>query len=86
MASLNRFISHLTDRCRLFYDVLRKNKGFDWSEKHEKSFKHLKIYLISPPLLAKPVPREELKVYLSVTEHAVSGILVKDDKGVQSPV
>lgn len=35
VAAMNKFISRSSDRCRLFYDVLKKNKGFDWSEKHD---------------------------------------------------
>lgn len=82
VAALNRFISRSSDRCRLFYNVLKKNKGFIWSEKHEEEFQELKDYLMTPPLLAKPAPKEELHVYLSVTDHAVSGVLVKEEKGV----
>lgn len=35
VAALNRFISRSSDRCKPFYDVLRKNKGFQWTERHE---------------------------------------------------
>lgn len=41
---------------------------------------------MSHPLLAKPTPGEELRVYLSVTNHVVSGVLVKENGGVQSPI
>lgn len=34
---LNRFISESSDRCRLFYDVLKKNKGFEWTNEHDQS-------------------------------------------------
>ncbi|KAF8096217.1 hypothetical protein N665_0315s0003 [Sinapis alba] len=32
IAALNRFISRLTDKCLLFYDLLRSNKKFIWDE------------------------------------------------------
>ncbi|XP_017239352.2 uncharacterized protein LOC108212130 [Daucus carota subsp. sativus] len=86
VAALNRFISRSSDRCKLFYNVLRKNKGFDWTSEHEAALTELKQYLTSPPLLAKPVQGEDLYVYLSVTSHAVSSVLVKEATGVQSPV
>ena len=86
MATLNRFISCSSDRCRLFYDVLRKNKGFEWTDKHESALTELKKYLTTPPLLAKPNQGKDLYVYLSVTEHAVSGVLVKTHEGGQHPV
>lgn len=46
----------------------------------------LKNYFTTPLLLAKPKPGEQLYVYLSVTDHAISGVLVKEDKEIQSPV
>ncbi|XP_074355077.1 uncharacterized protein LOC141693804 [Apium graveolens] len=72
VAALNRFISRSLDRCKLLYDVLRKNKGFIWSEKYEDELHDLKIYLTTPPLLSKPLQGEDLYVYLSVTDHAIS--------------
>lgn len=63
VAVLNRFISRSSDRCKLFYNVLRKNKGFGWSEKHEAALAELKAYLTTPPILAKPKQGEELYVY-----------------------
>ena len=86
VAALNRFISRSSDRCKLFYNVLRKNKGFKWTEDHEAALTELKHYLTSPPLLAKPTPGEDLYVYLSVISHAVSSVLVKEAEGIQSPV
>ena len=38
VAALNRFISKSADRCRLFYEVLRKNKCFQWTHKYEEAF------------------------------------------------
>ncbi|XP_074359559.1 uncharacterized protein LOC141698683 [Apium graveolens] len=72
--------------CKLFYDLLRKNKGFTWSEKHKALLRDLKTYLTTPPLLSKPLQNEDLDVYLSVTNHAVSGVLVKENGSTQSPV
>ncbi|XP_074293380.1 uncharacterized protein LOC141620398 [Silene latifolia] len=86
VAALSRFISRASDRCKLFYDILRKSKKFDWTEEHEKSFKELKCYLSTPPLLAKPEQGEPLFLYLSVTEAAVSVVLVREQEGMQHPV
>lgn len=66
--------------------MLRKDKRFDWSEKHAAAFVELKNYSTMPPLLAKPKQGEDLYVYLSVTDHVVSGVLVKENEGVQSPI
>ncbi|KAK2999520.1 hypothetical protein RJ639_019006, partial [Escallonia herrerae] len=51
-----------------------------------KSFEELKVYLGSPPLLSKPLPGEDLFLYLSVTEVAVSAVLVREEDGVQKSI
>ena len=86
VAALNRFISRSSDMCKFFYDVLRKNKGFHWTDKHEEAFMELKQYLMKAPLLSKPATCEILYVYLSVTEQAISGVLVREDNNLQSPI
>lgn len=42
--------------------------------------------MITPPLLTKPKQDEELYVYLLVLDHAVSGALVRQNEGDQSPI
>ncbi|CAH9122596.1 unnamed protein product [Cuscuta epithymum] len=86
VAALNRFISKSSNRCRLFYDVLRKNKKFEWTEQHEKSLQQLKEYMTTPPLLTKPKDSKELHLYLAVSEHAVSAVLTREEDGYQTPV
>ena len=86
IAALNRFISKSTDRCRLFYEILRKNKRFEWTSQHQEAFEELKNYLSNPPLLTKPDPGESLYLYLAVSEQAVSAVLVKEQNGDQNPI
>ena len=38
LATLNWFISKFVDHCRPFYQVLKKWKGFQWSEECERAF------------------------------------------------
>ena len=42
---LNRFISRSADRCRSFYLLINKWKGFEWSEDCTVAFQQLKEYL-----------------------------------------
>ncbi|XP_074299266.1 uncharacterized protein LOC141630328 [Silene latifolia] len=49
---------------------------------HETAFHELKTYMATPPLLAKPNKEEPMTVYLSVSETAVSGVLVKNDNKI----
>ncbi|XP_030924958.1 uncharacterized protein LOC115951992 [Quercus lobata] len=85
LAALNRLISKFLDRCRSFYQLLKKWKGFRWDDECEKAFQNLKEYLVRAPMLSAPELGEELVMYLSVSEHAVSAVLLRD-QGVQQPV
>ncbi|KAI3725211.1 hypothetical protein L1987_64989 [Smallanthus sonchifolius] len=86
VAALNRFISRFSERCKEFYDILKKNKRFEWEEKHEQALQALKEYLSTAPLLIKPEDGEPLSLYLAVSGHSVSVVLVKDHEGQQHPV
>ena len=45
IVALNRFISRSADRCRPFYLLINKWKGFEWSEDYTAAFQQLKEYL-----------------------------------------
>jgi hypothetical protein len=47
LATLNRFISRSTDKCLLFFKILRKT--FEWLDECEEAFSQLKKYLTSSP-------------------------------------
>ena len=59
---------------------------FAWTEECEGAFQELKVYLGHALVLAKPLSGEELLIYLAVSEHAISSVLVKEAAGVQVPV
>ena len=84
LAALNRFISKFADRCRPFYQLLKRWKGFQWDEECEKAFQDLKEYLTQTPMLTAPDPGEDLFMYLSVSNHTISVVLLRD-QGVQHP-
>ncbi|KAL2246834.1 UNVERIFIED_CONTAM: Retrovirus-related Pol polyprotein from transposon [Sesamum indicum] len=86
IASLNRFISRSADRNLHFFKILRKVKGFNWTEECEQAFQELKTYLRSPPLLANPREGDVLYLYLAVSDNAVSSVLIKEEGKVQNPV
>ncbi|XP_019200215.1 PREDICTED: uncharacterized protein LOC109193838 [Ipomoea nil] len=86
LAALGRFLSRSAEKSLPFFGVLKKTKGFEWSEEYQKAFEDLKTYLMSLPPLAKPVKGEVLYLYLGISQAAVSSVLVRDDEGVQRPV
>ncbi|KAK0592827.1 hypothetical protein LWI29_026166 [Acer saccharum] len=86
LASLNRFITKSTDKCVPFFRAIKKGKWLEWSKECEVAFQKLKGYLGRAPILSKPVVRETLYLYLSVTEVATSSVLIRLEEGVQKPV
>ncbi|CAH9143682.1 unnamed protein product [Cuscuta epithymum] len=86
LAALNRFLSKLAEKATPFFHIMKKSKGFVWTEECQKSFEGLKNYLLSPPVLSKPEAGETLYLYLGVSPSAISSVLVREDGGVQRPV
>ena len=56
LAALNQFISKFSDRCRPFYQLLKKWKGFRWDDECERAFKDLKEYLTQATMLTNQSP------------------------------
>ena len=85
-AALNRFISRSADRCRPFFLLINKWKGFEWTEEFIVAFQQLKNYLVQPPIMSSPEPNEVLFAYIAMAPYAVSLVLIRVDCGVQRPV
>ena len=85
-AALNRFISRSVEKCRPFFDLIKKGKNFHWGEQSDQAFERLKAYLTAAPLLSTQINGESLYVYLAVSEHAVSAAIVREDCSIQKPV
>ena len=80
LAALNQFISKFVNHYRPFYQLLKKWRGFQWSEECEKAFQDLKAYLMQAPMLIALEPRKDLFMYLSMSNHTVSAMLFKDQE------
>ena len=85
LAALNKFISKFADCYRPFYQLLKKLRGFWWNKECEKAFQDLKEYLMQAPMLTAPEPRKDLSMYLLVSNHAISAMLLRDQE-VQQPM
>ncbi|KAM6569641.1 hypothetical protein CsatB_017626 [Cannabis sativa] len=72
IAALSKFISRSTDKCVPFFNILRGNKQFEWTEECERAFQELKMKFAKPLVLSKPLDGEELGIYQAITEHAAS--------------
>ena len=64
------------DKCRPFFQALKMGKKLVWTADCEEPFQKIKQYLGGILVLTKPRMGEDLTLYLSTFEHAVSGVLV----------
>ena len=91
IAALSRFVSRASDKCQLFFQVLKK--AFQRDTKFEEAFSALKTYLSSPPpppppppILVRPIEGELLTLYLAVSDFSTCSVLVRDKDRVQHSV
>ena len=81
--ALNRFISRSSDKCSPFFNLVKKATDFLWTEECEAALADLKKFLTTAPVLSNPEPGEELFLYLAVSEHAISAVLIREEKWEQ---
>ena len=60
--------------------MLKKTDTFDWSDVANAAFEDLKRQLAEPPVLAAPVDKEPLLLYVAANAHAVSVTIVVERK------
>ncbi|XP_026439180.1 uncharacterized protein LOC113337811 [Papaver somniferum] len=86
IASLGRFISRSSDKCKHFFNTLKKGTKFEWTEECDKALQSIKNYLMNLSIIQKAKPGEELLLYLASTPHALSAVLLRSDQGVEKPI
>ena len=85
-AALNKFISRSADRCKPFFLLINKWKGFKWTEECATAFQQLKDYLAWPPIMSSPELDEVFFAYIAVAPYAVNLVLIQVDNGIQRSV
>ncbi|KAF6157212.1 hypothetical protein GIB67_041673 [Kingdonia uniflora] len=93
--TINDFFSKSSDRCRWLFDLLcqgttkkksKKDPEIEWITKYEAAFQELKRYLGKPPVMSTPTEREELTIYLVVTDESLSYVLICLDEKTEKPI
>jgi len=86
MTSLSRFILKVGERSVSFFQCLKGNDRFMWTNECEEAFQKLKNILASPPILIKPVTGLPVYLYLCVTEKALSTVITHEKENEQRPI
>jgi hypothetical protein len=76
LASLSRFISRLREKALPLYQLMKKSDTFVWTTQADVAFKELKQMLSTAPVLASPMPKEPMLLYIAATNKVVSAVVV----------
>ncbi|CAK9291465.1 unnamed protein product [Gordionus sp. m RMFG-2023] len=82
----HRFVQNFAEIATPLYDLLKKNKKFEWGEAQEKSFEKLKIKMVEKPILS--CFNEKLNIILAVdaSNEGIGGVLLQMIDNVEKPV
>ena len=88
ITALSRFVSRLGEKAIPLYQMLKKMDNFVWSDAANEAFEDLKRQLANPLILATPVDKEPLLLYVAANARAVSVAIVVERKetGKEHPV
>jgi len=86
MTALSRLVSTGGEKGHPYFQGLKRNSSFAWTDECEAAFLKLKEYLATPPVLCKPPASVPLRLYFAVIEWAISSVLVQEQDQVQRPI
>ena len=80
---IKKFISNLLERVLLFSPLLKlkNDQEFKWGDVQQKTFKEIKEYIKSPPMLVPPQQGKPLKLYVSANSQTIGSALVQEFEG-----
>ena len=83
LASVSRFLSQLGEKALPLYQLMKKTSPFKWNGKADGAFQDLKRMLSTAPILAAPIDKEPLLLYIAATSRVVNTVLVveRPEKG-----
>ena len=80
LASLSRFVSRLGEKAFPLYQLMKKSDKFVWTPKADAAFAELKKMLTTAPILASPLPKEPMFLYIAATNRGVSAAVVVESE------
>ncbi|CAN1315569.1 Gag-Pol polyprotein [Linum perenne] len=86
LAAMNQFIPKSAERQAPFFATLKAAAKFSWTEECSRAFEELKSFLTTSPVLAAPLPGDELYLYVAIATTTVSLVLVKRADKEECPV
>jgi len=84
--TLLHFMLKMAEKIKPIINLLKKNTHFVWVDDCKNIILELNNFLGSLPVIQKLIPSEPILVYPSVSEEAISFVLVQDVNGEHRPV
>jgi len=82
-----RFIEGFATVARPLYDLVKKDKKWDWTERQEKAFQELKERFTKEPVLAAPDIDKKMRMEVDTLDYVMGGVLSMECKdGLWKPV
>jgi hypothetical protein len=78
LAAVSRVLSCGGDKAFAFFSSIKKKEKFEWTPKCEAVFRQIKTFLCTPLVLIHPSKGYTLFLYLSISNNAMSSVLVQD--------
>ena len=81
------FIKGFATVARLLYNLVKKDKKWDWMERQERVFKELKEWFTKEPVLAAPNIDKKMRMEVDISDYTMEGVLSMECKnGLWRPV
>ncbi|GJZ58651.1 reverse transcriptase domain-containing protein [Tanacetum coccineum] len=83
------FLAKSAEKSLPFFKTLKKctkKSYFHWTAKAEEAFKQMKQLIAEFPMLAAPMEKEELIIYLATAKETVSAVLMTERETKQMPI
>ena len=89
LASLSRFVGRLGEKALPLCQLMKKMDRFTWTPQADVAFHELNKMLATAPILASPLHKEPMLLYITATNRVISVLVVeREEEGtmVQRPV
>ena len=82
-----QFIEGFAMVARPLHDTVKKDKGWEWTERQEEAFKELKKRFTEEPVLAAPDIDKKMRMEVDASDYATGGVLSMEcEDGLWRPV
>src|SRR3954470_16743432 len=88
LASLSRFLSRLGEKAIPLYQLMKKSEKFTWTPQANEAFQKLKHMLSTAPILAAPIEKEPMMLYIAATNRVFRAVMVveRPEKDKAQPI